>query len=160
MVKAEYVFEDFLESVDKDFKDFVGKVHGALLKNDYKPKIESKASGLFISYAHPKTKRSILNFLFRKKGLLVRIYGDNCNKYEDLINRLPENMVKQIDKAGVCKRLVDPQACNSKCALGYGFYIGEKRYQKCRNSSFYFDVDVESAPFLLRMIEGEIAGRG
>jgi len=150
-----YKFEDFLANVSVDCIDFVNSIHEMLTRDGYTHKIESKASGFFISYAHPKTKRSILNFLFRKKGLYARIYGDNCNKYEGLLNTLPASMAEQIAKAGVCKRLIDPKACNPKCVMGYDFTINHFRYQKCRNSCFYFDVNPENIPFLTELIKNE-----
>jgi hypothetical protein len=159
MEKIEYQFEDFLLSVSEEYKEFVTKAHEMLLNNNWKIKIESKASGLFASYSHPKTRRSILNVLFRKKGLFVRIYGDNCGKYPEVLNSLPDKIVNQIEKAGVCKRLVDPASCNPKCVLGYDFYIGERHFQKCRNSCFYFEIDHESIPFLLELIESEVENR-
>ena len=155
MSKTEYQFEDFLADVSDCYKAFVNKVHEKLLQDNYRIKIESKASGFLVSYVHPKMKRTILNFLFRKKGLLVRVYGDNCNKYCDVLNRLPESMVRQIDKSGVCKRLVDLESCNSRCATGYDFHIGKNHYQKCRYNCFCLDVDAESIPFLLELIERE-----
>ncbi|MCL2456175.1 MAG: hypothetical protein FWD19_01345 [Defluviitaleaceae bacterium] len=155
MEKKDYRFEDFFEDVNDKDKDFVSKVHELLTRDDCKIKVELKATGFFASYSHPTTKRSILNFAFRKKGLMVRIYGDNCNKYEDVLNRLPEKMVKQIEKAGVCKRILDPKTCNPKCVMGYDFKIGKNKFQKCRNSCFFFEVDAESVSFLLELIESE-----
>ena len=76
MKNTEHKFEDFLINVEDAYKEFVNNINKQLLIKDYIIKIESKASGLFVSYSHPKTKRGILNFLFRKKGLLVRIYGE------------------------------------------------------------------------------------
>ncbi len=152
MEKTEITFESFLLEVDKEYHDFVGKVNQILLDEGHKHKIELKASGYFVSYIHPKTKRSILNFLFRKKGLLIRIYADNCSKYPEFINTIPESMEKEIIKASVCKRLIDPQTCNPKCVTGYDFHIGNNRYQKCRNSSFQFEVNNNSIPILLDFI--------
>ena len=151
----QYQFEDFLAGVDKDYRNFVTNVHEALLRDSYNIKIESKASGMFVSYSHPKTKRSILNFLFRKSGLLVRIYADYSSGYTDLLNRLPEKMEKEIAKATLCKRLVNPGECNPKCIKGYDFFIREKRYQKCRYNCFEFAVNNESLPVLADFIESE-----
>lgn len=155
MGKTTYQFEDFLNDVNNDYQGFVKDVHELLLQDNYKIKIEAKASGLMVSYSHPKTKRTILNFVFRKKGLLVRIYADHCNNYADVLNRLPERIVRQIEKVGICKRLIDSQSCNSKCAMGYDFHIGENHYQKCRYNCFLLEVDFESIPFLLELIERE-----
>jgi len=155
MAKINYQFEDFLNNVEPQYRDFVNEIHELLMKDNYKIKIEEKATGFFVSYEHPKTKRNILNFLFRKKGLFIRLYGENCNEYQDVLNELPQEIINQIDKAGVCKRIIDPQACNPRCSMGYDFYMIEKHYQKCRNSCFYLFVDLDSVPFLFKLIESE-----
>jgi len=148
-------FDDFLSEVAPDYREFVANAHELLLRDNYKLKIEAKASGLFVSYSHPKTKRSMLNFLFRKSGLFVRIYADNFSKYANFLNCLPEKMEKEIGKASVCKRLIDPATCNPKCIMGYDFSISDKRYQKCRYSCFQFAVNFESVPVLSEFIERE-----
>jgi len=155
MEKLKYQFEDFLMTVSDDYKDFVITVHEMLLRDNYKIKIESKKNGFLVSYSHPKTKRVIMNFLFRKKGLLIRVYAENCAKYPDVLNSLPERIVDQIAGATVCKKLVNPQDCWEKCVMGYDFYIGGNHYQKCRYDCFQLDVDSESIPFLLELIESE-----
>ena len=159
MEKTVYKFEDFLTSVEPEHKYFFTKIHESLIQENYKTKIESKAAGLFISYAHPKTKRSILNFLSRKNGKLVRIYVDSCDKHADLLNALPEKMEKEIAKSGVCKRLTDPTTCNPKCMMGYDFSINGNHYKKCRYSCFTFLVDDESIPVITAFVENEMTGR-
>ena len=148
-------FDDFLSEVTPDYREFVANTHELLLRDNYRFKIESKASGLFVSYSHPKTKRSMLNFLFRKSGLFVRIYADIFSRYTDFLNSLPEKMEKEIGKASVCKRLIDPASCNPKCIMGYDFSIRDNRYQKCRYSCFQFAVNFESVPVLSEFIERE-----
>ena len=110
---------------------------------------------MFVSYSHPKTKRIILSLLFQKKNLSTRIYADNFSKYTDLLNRLPEKMEKEIAKASLCKRLVNPEECNPKCIKGYDFSIREKHYQKCRYNCFEFAVNTESIPVLADFIKSE-----
>jgi len=155
MEKIVYQFEDFLAKVKQDYKEFVTKIHEALVQDGYKVKIESKTSGFFVSYSHSKTKRVMLNFLFRKKGLLIRLYADNFNKYADFLNRLPEKMEREIEKASVCKRLINPEDCNPKCIMGYDFFIKENHHQKCRYSCFQFEINPESIPALSDFIENE-----
>ena len=150
-----YQFDDFLSGVCEAHKKFVVSTNESLLGDSYKVKIESKASGMFISYSHPKTKRSVVNFLFRKTSLLVRLYADNFDKYIDFLNSLPEKMEKEIAKASVCKRLINPDECNPKCLKGYDFFIREKHYQKCRYNCFEFEVTGESIPILANFIESE-----
>ena len=155
MAKEQYQFDDFLSEVNPDHREFVTKVHESLIGDRYKAKIESKASGFFVSYSHPKTKRSMVNFFFRKKGFYTRIYADNTGKYPDFLCTLPGTMKKEIDKSPVCKRLVDPDACNPKCILGYDFSVGDNHYQKCRYSCFQFEVNPDSIPFIVDFVEHE-----
>jgi hypothetical protein len=97
----------------------------------------------------------MLNFLFRKNGLYVRIYGDNLGKYTDFLDRLPEIMEKEIGKVSVCKRLINPADCNPKCIMGYDFYVKDSRYRKCRYSCFQFAINSGSRPVLSEFIENE-----
>ena len=150
-----YQFEDFLSEVSADDREFVCKIHESLLHDGYRSKIESKASGFFVSYSHPKTKRGMVNFLFRKSGLFVRIYADHLGKYVDFVNRLPEKMEDEIRKAPVCKRLINPKDCNPKCITGYDFSIRDSRYQKCRYCCFQFAINPEAVPVLSKFIENE-----
>lgn len=159
MPKSEYQFVDFLANVNPDCKDAVVIIHDTLTGDGYKTKIESKSNGFFVSYSHPKTKRSMLNLLFRKKGLIARIYGDNIGKYPEFLDSLPENMEKEIGKAGTCKRLIDPQDCNPRCVKGYDFFVRGNRYQKCRYSCFQFTMSPESIPAITEFIEKERAAR-
>jgi len=159
MPKSELQFSDFLLEVPDSNKDFVLTINKMMEDANYKIKLEQKANGFLVSYSEPKTKKSILNFVFRKNGMYIRIYGNHCNTYADLLNRLPENIVRQIDKSGDCSRMLDPQKCNSRCALGYDFYIGSKRYQKCRLVCFFLYVDTESIPYLQEIVEKEMQMR-
>jgi hypothetical protein len=153
--KITYQFDDFFSEVSPDFKKFVATIHETLQHDGYKAKVEKKASGFFVSYSHPKTKRSMLNFLFRKNGLLVRVYADNFDKYADFLNRFPELMEKEIGKSPVCKRLINPTDCNPKCIMGYDFHVKDNHYRKCRYSCFQFSVNSESIPVLSEFVENE-----
>lgn len=155
MVNVKYQFEDFLSEVGEEQKDFVSKIHECLTKENYKTKIESKKSGLSISYTHPKTKRGMLGFLFHKDALKVRLYADNFSKYADFISQLPEGMENEVKKATKCSRLIDPNACNPKCVGGYDFHIRGNHYQKCRTNCFLLEINPESIPVLTDFIEYE-----
>ena len=159
MEKKEYHFEDFLLDVHPAYRGFVEQTHEALLKSGYKVKIEMAKSGFLVSYSDAKSKRSIANFVFRKSGLVVRIYGEHVNQYLDFIEMLPDSMVKTIDKAPICKRLVDPTACNSRCPMGYDFMMKGKHHQKCRYSGFMFQVNDESVPVIKTFLEREVKER-
>jgi len=99
MAKEIYFFEDFLQNVADEYKRFVSQVQELLTTDGYIIKVEKKAIGFFVSYADSRTKKSMLNFLFRKNGLYIRMYATNCDKYADVLNQSPDEIVKQITKA-------------------------------------------------------------
>jgi len=158
MPKAKYQYEDFLAVVSDDCKGFVSAAHEMLLQEKYKPKVQvMKSTGLQLSYAEPKVKGVIgiiLLFFIHEGRLMIRIYGKNHANYLDVLNRLPEKIVNQIDKADDCKKFIDPQKCWTGC-MGYDFRIKEKHFQKCLVNCFQFEVDSESIPDISGLIENE-----
>lgn len=159
MPKEEIRFEDFLENVSPDNIDFVNTVHDYLLQAGCTTKIEAAKSGHVLSYLLPKTKKVLLNYVFRKNGLVVRIYGDGIDNYADILKMLPEGMGKAIEKAPSCKRLLDPNKCNSRCPMGYIFELNGTEHKKCRYSSFMFVVNGEHHEAIRRFIESELNDR-
>ena len=157
MAQEKISFEQFLEVVDTYYRTFTQDLHSYLLDNGCKITINEKKSGFLASYKHGRTKRSVVNLLFRKKGMLVRIYGENAGKYVDFLNTLPSEMVQSIEKAGICKRLVH-NTCSPKC-LGYDFTIGSKHFQKCKYSCFEFLVSEESNFHIKSFVEHELRER-
>lgn len=159
MSKEGLNFEDFLMEVDSACLEIVLHLHEYLLEQECTVKLEAAKSGYVVSYSHSKTKKVIANYVFRKKGLLIRIYGDHVSNYAEFVNTLPEGMVKAIEKAPVCRRLIDPTKCNSRCPMGYVFTLNGTEYKKCRYNSFMFLVNDESAPFIKTFLEHELAER-
>ena len=142
------MFDEFMKAVDPQHKGFVEATHNELIANGYKITIESKASGFFVTYKHPKTKRSLLNFLFRKKGLLARLYP--VNKATAIPNDITAEMVQEIDKNPTCKK------CSEKCPKGYKFTIDGQDYDKCWYGAFLLTVTQGSKPILTKWIQDEI----
>jgi len=157
MAKEKFGFEDFIQSIDENDLSFVQNLHDFMLKNGCKPTFEEKKSGLLGSYKHTKTKRSVINLLFRKKGFIVRIYGENIGEYPDFLNSLPAKMVESINGASICKRLVH-NTCSPKC-LGYDFKIEGKHFQKCRYNCFEFLVTNKSKKYIKSFVENETKAR-
>jgi len=146
---AQYKIDDFFKEVEPVHQAFARDTHEMLITGGYKTKIESKASGLFVSYSHPKTKRSLLNFVFRKNGLLTRLYPDNASTRFSMDN-LPASMEEELYKAPDCKM------CSEKCTKGNKFLLRGQAYDKCRYNSFLFAVTEESKPILTEWIEKEV----
>jgi len=157
MAAEKITYEQFLATVDESNNVFMEVLHNYFLENGCKGTYEEKKSGLLASYKHIKLKKVIANVLFRKKGMLVRIYGENINKYMDFMNSLPHEMVQSIQNAGDCKRLIS-NGCSTKCK-GYDFLIGDNHFQKCRYNCFEFLVTDESRPHIMTFIENEIKQR-
>jgi len=157
MAKEKITFEQFFETVDADNKPFVQDLHNYLLDNGCKAAFEEKKSGFLASYKYGKPPRTVMNFVFRKHGMLARIYGEHISGYPDFLNTLPAEMVQAIDSSGICKRLVH-NTCSPKC-IGYDFMIGDEHFQKCRYNCFEFLITDGSNPYIKSFVEHEIKGR-
>lgn len=152
-------FEDFLKGINPFEEFFVMPIHDALTKKGYTVEIKPAAQGPVVSYLTPKAKRTVINYVFRKSGLQVRIYGDNAFKYQDIMNTFPDIMIKAIDKSPDCKRMINPADCNSRCPMGNDVTIKGNRYKKCRYGAFLFPLNPETAPHIKLFIENETGER-
>ena len=157
MAKEKINFGQFFEAVDVDNKRFVQDLHNYLLDNGCMATFEEKKSGYLASYKFGKPQRAIMNFVFRKKGMLTRIYGERISCYPEFLNTLPAEMVRSIESAGKCKRLVD-NTCSLKC-IGYDFTIGSVHFQKCRYNCFEFLMTENSKPYIKLFVEHELGER-
>ncbi|MCL2756136.1 MAG: hypothetical protein FWE45_03765 [Firmicutes bacterium] len=153
-------FNDFLSSVETEYEEFVSQLHTYLIKNDCVTKIREAASGYVVSYVHKPTNRTVANFLFRKKILMLRVYADNIVSYENVVNCWPSTMKDIIRKGGNCSRLINPTACNSRCLKGFDFVLDGERQQKCRcHMSFTFPLNDETISHLMEIMEYEMRER-
>lgn len=157
MAQTKITFEQFMETVDADNTPFVQNLHSYLIENGCKVTFEEKKSGYLASYKYGKPLKSVLNFVFRKEGMLTRIYGERINKYPDFLNTLPIEMVQHIQNAGICKRLVN-NTCSPKCN-GYDFIIADEHFQKCRYNCFEFLMTEVSRPYIATFVENELKER-
>ena len=157
MEKTNYQYEDFLMSVGDEYKDFVHTVNEILLREGCKVKVDSSKTNLF-SVKYTQGRKGIFNFMLRKRGFKASVYAANFAEYPDVMNRLPESMVAQISKTPACKNMATPPTCWDGC-VGYDIHIGEAQYQKCKFGCFQFDVNSESIPLLLELLESELKER-
>lgn len=146
-------FEDFLAAVDGENQKFVRALHDELTALGCNTDVKLAKSGYVVSYR--LNKKTIANYVFRKKGLIARIYAGHIMQYMEILDTLPDVMVRAIQKAQICKRLVDPSACNQKCSMGYTFTLKGERLQRCRNSAFMFLLDEESRPYVKSLLLSE-----
>lgn len=159
MDKQEEQWNAFIETVEPQYRDFVNSLHKYFMQNGCNVQVKTAKSGYLISYTITKTKKTVANYIFRKKGLLIRIYANSVNGYMAFLDTLPEGMSNTIRKAPVCKRLLNPDDCNPRCLMGYDFNMNGEHYQKCRSSAFLFLLTEENNPYIKSFIENEMEAR-
>ena len=159
MAKSSISFEDFLMETPPESQEFAIQTKLLMEQNGYGIKIEPAKNGPVISFKKPKANRTLANLVFRKSSLVARIYGDNHASYTDLLEGLPDEMKTSIRKSADCKRLLNPEACSSRCPMGFVLSFSGETLKKCRYSGLMFKVDGQSAPFIQAILEREIAVR-
>ena len=156
MSKIIIPFRTFIEAAGLEHTDFINSLHEHLVNANCKAEIKEAASGYVVSYIHIPTKRTVINYVFRKRGIMIRIYADNVPRYMEILDTWPNTMKDFIKKAGPCKRLLNPDDCNSRCLMGFDFILDGERQQKCRNSGFMFFLDDETKPYVNDMVLREM----
>ena len=117
-MKNNELFNDFLQSLKSHELSLVKEMHTYLLKSGHEAAIKETKTGYLVSYMYQRTNRTTLNYVVRKSGLHMRIYAGNVKNYIDDIEKLPKELLSKIEKAGDCKRMLNPEACNSRCLMG------------------------------------------
>ena len=151
------LFDDFIITVACEQRQFVTELHGYLQEQGCKTEVKTAKSGYLLSYI--LNKKTVANYVFRKKGIMIRIYADNVNSYPKALADLPDEMLTSIEAAPICKRMENLSACNQRCPMGYDFLINDKRYQKCRNNAFMFLLTDISNPHIKAIMQSEVAAR-
>lgn len=153
-------FSLFLETVDARFQGFVNEINQYLIENGCKCDIKTAKSGFVVSYVLDSTKRTLATFVSRKSGMKLRIYPEHIADYQSFLNSLPTKMKKDIQKSSVCKRLINPDDCNSKCSMGYTFEMNGEEYKKCRYMAFMPTLSEENNPFIKEFLHKELSSCG
>ncbi len=148
-------YDEFLEITGSN-RSLVEDINGFLLENNCKREIKTAKSRFTVSYLLQDTKKTLAVFVCRKTGIKIRIYPQRLNEYMNFLDSLPANMKKEIAKASVCKRLLNPDDCNPKCVMGYDFIMGKEHYQKCRHMAFMFTVTEESVPYIRKFLQNDL----
>lgn len=157
MAKEKISFEAFLSTVAPEHQAAVDALHSKLTELGCVLIIKEAKSGYAVSYQ--LEKKTVMNWVFRKSGILARIYGDNAGKYEDIIADLPADMQEKMTAARDCKRLIDPTACSDTCVKGFVYALHGQTYKKCRNDGMFFLLTEETAEPIAALICAEVAAR-
>ena len=117
MAKEKASFQEFLSVVVPKHQAFAKELNNKLIAQGCSLVIKEAKNGYAASYQFEK--KTVMNWVFRKSGILARIYGDNAGKYEDIVTSLPADMQKEMTTSRDCKRLIDPTACSDTCGKGF-----------------------------------------
>lgn len=150
-------FLEFVETIEESNKDFAREIDQYLLEHNCQREVKTAKSGFTVSYIRNETKKTLATFVCRKTGVKLRVYPQNVNEYEAFLDTLPEKTKKGIEKASVCKRLINPEDCNSKCVKGYDFLMDGRRHQKCRYMAFMLALNEENSPHIMAFLQKELS---
>lgn len=150
-------FKEFLSAVAPEYRAFVEELNDELMEQGCNLIIKEAKSGYTASYQ--LEKKTVMNWVFRKSGVLARIYGDNAGRYEDIIASLPADMQKKMTASRDCKRLIDPNACSDTCVKGFIYTLNGNTHKKCRNDGMFFPLTNETAEHIARLVCAEVAVR-
>ena len=157
MKKDKGSFKAFLSAVAPANQAFVEKLNNKLIEEGCDLVIKEAKSGYTASYQ--LEKKTVMNWVFRKAGVFARIYGDNANKYEDILASLSTEIQSKMTTSRDCKRLIDPNACSSTCVKGFVYDLHHETYKKCRNDGMLFLLTNETAEDIAKLICAEVAVR-
>ncbi len=157
MAKEIASFKDFLSAVAPEHQRFVEDLNNKLIEQGCVLVIKEVKSGYAASYQ--LEKKTVMNWVFRKSGILARIYGDNASKYEDTIASLPADMQKKMITSRDCKRLIDPNDCSGTCVKGFVYALNGDIHRKCRNDGMFFLLTNQTAEHIAGLVCAEITVR-
>lgn len=154
MAKEKVSFKEFLMAVTPEHQAFVEKLNNKLIEQGCDLVIKEVKSGYTASYQ--LKKKTVMNWVFRKSGILARIYGDNAGKYEDILASLPADMQKEMTTSRDCKRLIDPNACSDTCVKGFVYALNGEIHKKCRNAGMFFWLTNETSEHIAGLVCAEV----
>ena len=136
----------FLNDIPAESQEFVLELDKYLTEKGSKRTIKSAKSG-FVT--------SLLNYVFRRNGVKIRVYAGNVGEYAEILSDFPDNMKKDIMKAGDCKKL-NGLNCSPTCTGGYSFPMDGVVYKKCKNMAFFHFLEERNFAAVRKLVESEI----
>ena len=149
------MFMHFLQDIPAEYQSFVLELDEYLISKGSKRTIKTAKSGFVTSYSSPTSGRALLNYVFRKNGVKMRIYAEHIGEHPEVLNCLPDNMKSDIKKAGDCKKLTG-STCSPTCTAGYTFFMAGEEYRKCKNMAFFHSLTAGNMEHIRKLIQAEI----
>ena len=157
MAKEKASFKEFLSTVAPEQQAFVEMLNNKLTMQGCDLVVKEAKSGYTATYQ--LAKKTVMNWVFRKSGIVARIYGDNVCKYEDAIVSLPADMQKGMTSSRDCKGFIDPDACSPTCVKGFVYALNGEVHKKCRNDGMFFLLTNETAEHIAGLVCAEVDAR-
>ena len=145
----------FLNDIPAESQGFVLELDKYLTSKGSKRTIKSAKRGFVASYMSPVSGKALLNYVFRKTGVKMRIYAQSIGTYAYILSDFPENMKNDIRKAGDCKKLCGLK-CSPTCPGGYSFFMDGEEYKKCKNMAFFHSLTEENYDAIEMLIRSEL----
>ena len=145
----------FLNDIPAESQGFVLELDKYLTSKGSKRTIKAAKSGFVTSDSSPLTGRALLNYVFRKTGVKMRIYAQSIGTYADMLSDFPENMKNDIREAGDCKKLCGLN-WSPTCPGGYSFSMDGEEYKKCKNMAFFHSLTEENYDAIEKLIRSEL----
>ena len=157
MAKEKASFEEFVLKVAPEHQTFIRKLNDKLIEQGCDLVIKEAKSGYTASYQ--LEKKTVMNWVFRKAGVLARIYGDHVGRYEDIITSLPAGMQKKMTASRDCKKFIDPNECSDTCVKGFVYTLNGDTHKKCRYDGMFFLLTDETAEHIAGLVCAEVGER-
>ena len=113
-------YTEYQDLLPSEILETVQNIHTALSAMGFTEEIREAKSGPVLSYI--KDGKSLLNYVYRKSGIKVRLYAAGIAAYEDCLAVLPDSMKAELKKAADCKRL-NGLTCTPACPGGYAYKL-------------------------------------
>ena len=149
-------YTEYQDLLPSEILETVQNIHTALSAMGFKEEIREAKSGPVLSYI--KDGKSLLNCVYRKSGIKVRLYAAGIAAYEDCLAALPDSMKAELKKAADCKRL-NGLTCTPACPGGYAYTLDGELLKKCRSMAFLMTLNQKTAEYIQTLVLREAGER-
>ena len=149
-------FAEYQALLPSENLETVQDIHAALSAMGFTEEIREAKSGPVLSYV--KDRKVLLNYVFRKSGIKVRLYAAGAAAYEESLAALPDSMKAELKKAGDCKKL-NGLPCAPTGPGGYTYTLDGELLKKCRSTAFLMTPDKKTAESIRTLILREAGER-
>ena len=149
-------FTEYQDLLPLEILETVQNIHAELLAMGFTEEIKEAKSGPVLSYI--KDKKVLLNYVYRKSGIKVRLYAAGIATYEGCLTVLPDRMKSELKKATDCKKL-NGLTCTPTCLGGYTYTLDGELLKKCRSMAFLMTLNQKTAEYIKTLILREARER-